>query len=231
MHYPAAAQFLRTAIPDVIRSYQAALRAVHSPLAMRKEAWPTCRDQARAIVEDCITALAGEQPSDPVEARRCSRLVGADHALQGIAVAESVRAVEILWNAMQPILRTAVQYEASARRTSALLEISTVFRSSTGNRLYAGVRGYADAVNRASRMPMSNKAGGSAAPVRTAVSTDLSGREREVLERVARALTNGQIARELGIETATVKRHLNNIYGKLQAGSRIDAVNKAFGRV
>jgi DNA-binding CsgD family transcriptional regulator len=230
MHYPAAAQFLRTAIPDVIRSYQAALRAVHSPLAMRKETWPKCRSQAQAIVEDCITALAGEQPSDPVEARRYSRLVGADHALQGIAVAESVRAVEILWNAMQPTVRTAVQYEAAARRTSALLLISTVFRSSTGNRLYAGARGYADAANRASRMHLGAKAGVGTS-VRTAVCTDLSGREREVLERVARALTNGQIARELGIETATVKRHLNNIYGKLQAGSRIDAVNKAFGRV
>jgi DNA-binding CsgD family transcriptional regulator len=245
MHYPAAAQFLRTAIPDVIGSYKSGLRTVRSPLVMRKEAWPRCRDQAQAIVEDCIGALLGEPPAESAEARSYSRLVGADRAVQGIAVAESVRAVDILWSAMQPALRTAVQYEASARRTSALLLVSTAFWSSTGSRLYAGARGYADVSQQPSRGRGHTGAGAGgtggfggagradegAAALGTSTCADLSRREREVLEKVAMARSNVQIARELGIETATVKRHLSNIYGKLQAGSRIEAVNKAFGRV
>ena len=55
----------------------------------------------------------------------------------------------------------------------------------------------------------------------------LSAREREVIELVAQALSNGQIAARLGLTEATVKRHLRNIFAKLGAVSRLDAVNKA----
>jgi DNA-binding NarL/FixJ family response regulator len=54
----------------------------------------------------------------------------------------------------------------------------------------------------------------------------LSLREREVLVLVARAMSNRQIASRLSITEGTVKRHLRNIFGKLGATSRIDAVNK-----
>jgi DNA-binding NarL/FixJ family response regulator len=56
---------------------------------------------------------------------------------------------------------------------------------------------------------------------------NLSARESEVLELVAQALSNGQIASRLGLTEATVKRHLRNIFVKLGAVSRLDAVNKA----
>ncbi len=55
----------------------------------------------------------------------------------------------------------------------------------------------------------------------------LSAREKEILGLVAQALSNRQIASRLSITEGTVKRHLRNIFAKLQAVSRIDAVNKA----
>jgi DNA-binding NarL/FixJ family response regulator len=55
----------------------------------------------------------------------------------------------------------------------------------------------------------------------------LSAREREILELVGQALSNGQIAARLSLTEATVKRHIRNIFVKLGAVSRIDAVNKA----
>jgi DNA-binding NarL/FixJ family response regulator len=55
----------------------------------------------------------------------------------------------------------------------------------------------------------------------------LSAREREILELVGHALSNSQIASRLSLTEATVKRHLRNIFIKLGAVSRIDAVNKA----
>ncbi|ADP79392.1 response regulator [Pseudofrankia inefficax] len=55
----------------------------------------------------------------------------------------------------------------------------------------------------------------------------LSRRERDVLELAAEAMTNIQIASRLSLTEATVKRHMHNIFGKLHATSRIDAINKA----
>lgn len=55
----------------------------------------------------------------------------------------------------------------------------------------------------------------------------LSAREREVLHLVGEALSNSQIGSRLSLTEATVKRHLRNIFVKLGAVSRIDAVNKA----
>ncbi|WP_416983441.1 LuxR C-terminal-related transcriptional regulator [Streptomyces sp. T028] len=55
----------------------------------------------------------------------------------------------------------------------------------------------------------------------------LTDREREVLDLTACAMSNAQIAASLGLSEPTVKRHLRNIFSKLGAVSRIDAVNKA----
>jgi DNA-binding NarL/FixJ family response regulator len=55
----------------------------------------------------------------------------------------------------------------------------------------------------------------------------LSSREIEVLLLAARAMSNAQIGARLSIAEGTVKRHLRNVFAKLGAVSRIDAVNKA----
>jgi DNA-binding NarL/FixJ family response regulator len=55
----------------------------------------------------------------------------------------------------------------------------------------------------------------------------LSEREVEVLGLAAKGLTNTRIAASLFIAEGTVKRHLTNIYSKLDVKSRIQAVNKA----
>jgi two-component system nitrate/nitrite response regulator NarL len=57
-----------------------------------------------------------------------------------------------------------------------------------------------------------------------------SAREVEILRCVAEAMSNRQIATSLGITEGTVKRHLRNIFDKLDAVSRLDAVNKAMAR-
>jgi DNA-binding NarL/FixJ family response regulator len=53
---------------------------------------------------------------------------------------------------------------------------------------------------------------------------DLTGRETEIMEQLARSHTYKEIARKLGISTATVKNHLYRIYEKLGVRSRTEAV-------
>jgi DNA-binding NarL/FixJ family response regulator len=55
----------------------------------------------------------------------------------------------------------------------------------------------------------------------------ISDRELEVVVLVARGFSNRQVAKELHISEATVKRHLANIYEKIGVVSRSDAVRTA----
>ncbi len=55
----------------------------------------------------------------------------------------------------------------------------------------------------------------------------LSERELEILRLVAAGLSNRQIAAELVLALGTVKKHISNIYGKLQVGRRTEAVVRA----
>src|ERR1022692_896861 len=52
----------------------------------------------------------------------------------------------------------------------------------------------------------------------------LSAREIDVLLRLARGMVYKQIAGELGLSTSTVRTHLHNVYGKLGAMDRAQAV-------
>lgn len=55
----------------------------------------------------------------------------------------------------------------------------------------------------------------------------LSQREQDILEHLSRGLANKKIANDLSISPFTVKRHIENIYKKLQARSRVELVEKA----
>ena len=57
----------------------------------------------------------------------------------------------------------------------------------------------------------------------------LSSRELEVLDLVAMGRSNEEVARELVVSLATVKKHLHNVYCKLEARNRTHAVSLARG--
>jgi LuxR family maltose regulon positive regulatory protein len=65
------------------------------------------------------------------------------------------------------------------------------------------------------------------APRRPANPDALSLRELEVLQLVAQGLSNQEIAGKLFIAVGTVKRHINNIFGKLGVTTRIQAATRA----
>jgi len=58
----------------------------------------------------------------------------------------------------------------------------------------------------------------------------LTRREEEIISWVARGYRNREIADTLHLSAETVRTHIRNIYAKLQANSRVEAVNKYFGK-
>lgn len=64
---------------------------------------------------------------------------------------------------------------------------------------------------------------GSLVPGVAAAGLGLTVREREVLDLVARNLTNSQIAARLGLSGKTVRNHVSNVLAKLQVADRAQA--------
>lgn len=92
-----------------------------------------------------------------------------------------------------------------ARAIRAVAEGNTWLSGTVGDR----VRGAASRTSRAGGLP------------------ELSQREGEVLELVARGRHNAEIARELFLSVKTVQNHVSSIMGKLGVTSRAEAVARA----
>jgi len=57
----------------------------------------------------------------------------------------------------------------------------------------------------------------------------LTDRQLEILRLVATGLSNADIARRLVVAESTVRKHLENIFERLQVSSRTAAVARVFG--
>ena len=55
----------------------------------------------------------------------------------------------------------------------------------------------------------------------------LTNREQEILELLGQRMQNKEIGVKLFISPKTVKKHLDNIYGKLNVSNRQQAIEKA----
>lgn len=56
---------------------------------------------------------------------------------------------------------------------------------------------------------------------------ELTKREQEILEQIAKGLNYHQIAVNLIISPATVRKHIENVYKKLQVHNKVEAIQKA----
>ncbi|CAN5846130.1 hypothetical protein BH23CHL8_BH23CHL8_21360 [soil metagenome] len=56
---------------------------------------------------------------------------------------------------------------------------------------------------------------------------ELTDREREVLELVARGMSNQQITHRLVVSPKTVRNHISNIFSKMQVRDRAEAIVRA----
>jgi len=63
--------------------------------------------------------------------------------------------------------------------------------------------------------------------VEAAVFPELTDREREILDMVARGLNNAEITQRLVLSPKTVRNHVSNIFSKLQVADRAQAIVRA----
>jgi NarL family two-component system response regulator LiaR len=58
----------------------------------------------------------------------------------------------------------------------------------------------------------------------------LTSREKEILDLLAQGLMYKEIAHRKEVSVETVRKHVYNIYEKLQVNSRTEAINKVYGK-
>jgi DNA-binding NarL/FixJ family response regulator len=56
----------------------------------------------------------------------------------------------------------------------------------------------------------------------------LTPREKEILDFLSKGFLYKEIATDLGLSFQTVKKHIQNIYQKLQVQNKVEAMNKAY---
>ncbi len=62
---------------------------------------------------------------------------------------------------------------------------------------------------------------------KVSVENQLTKRETEIIELIAKGLSYEEVANNTGISYGTVRKHIENIYKKLNVHSKLEAVNKA----
>lgn len=129
-----------------------------------------------------------------------------------------------------PILALTADDVEAATAIALIVDIAPQFallqRESDGDRIAAAL----EALFAGLSVVDPHLAGALTGPGRAALEppqSPLTPRENEVLQLLARGLTNKAIAVELGITPHTVKFHVNAIMSKLDAQSRTDAVVRA----
>ena len=106
------------------------------------------------------------------------------------------------------------------------LEEGTPMRDLLRNAVAGGVGGsYAGRLLAAFEEPAGNRTAPNAAIA--GLAEQLTPREIEILRLVAAGMRNQEIADHLVISLPTVKRHIANVYGKLDAGHRTEAIRRA----
>lgn len=178
-------------------------------------------------MNECVATLRGE-PVRQSNLRQATKEIAVQRVLKQVPIAESIRAGTLLWRTTLPVLRQI--FADSAVDSSLMIDtIDSLYRS-IQIRLDIGATAQED-----TELVLLALAGEKDPSKPTALTGDfgavgcgpLTAREREVLSGVSRGLGNRAIAKELGITEATVKRHMKNIFDKLGAVSRVDALNKA----
>ncbi len=161
-------------------------------------------------------------PEDRVQRER--RELGVDHALVGGVLARRWGLPRSVATVIEHHHATEAEHEALLVRLADMLAHYVLGSAISPSELLSAARSIG--VNPAGlrtvmyELPLPTSSG----RPRKVDPCPMSGREIDVLRRLARGMVYKQIASELGLSTSTVRTHLHNVYGKLGAMDRAQAV-------
>jgi len=116
-------------------------------------------------------------------------------------------------------------FETARSKARLAAALHAAGETAEARRLVADVRPVAQRLGAAPLVAELRRVAGSGRAREAAVpaTSDLTAREREILELVAQGRSNGEIGRQLFISTKTVSVHVSNILAKLGAAGRTEA--------
>ena len=170
--------------------------------------------------------LAGEAATGAEAVRMCGE-VRPDVVLMDLMMPEmdGVTATRLLrerFPTIRVIALTSFQDEGLVRKALQAGALSYLLKNVSAEHLAAAIR--AAHAGRPTLAPEATRELIRAAAAPPAPGHDLTAREREVLQCMARGLTNGEIAGQLGVSQSTIKFHVSNIISKLDVAGRTEAV-------
>jgi two-component system, NarL family, response regulator LiaR len=148
-----------------------------------------------------------------------------DMVMPGMDGAEATRRIMALGKPVKIIVLTSFHEQDTVEQALKAGATSYLLKNVTAEELAQAIR--AAFAGRSTLAPEATEALIKAARQKSGLGFDLTRREKEVLALLVKGQSNSEIAAALSISLATAKYHLGNIFSKLGAKSRVEAVTIA----
>jgi NarL family two-component system response regulator LiaR len=148
-----------------------------------------------------------------------------DIVMPGMDGVEATRQILALGKPVKVIVLTSYYEQEMVEQAFKAGAISYLLKNVSAAELAQAIR--AAFAGRATLAPEATEALINAARQKPGLGPDLTERELQVLTLLVRGQSNSEIATQFNISLATVKYHLSNIFNKLGAKSRVEAVTIA----